>query len=96
MEPPAPRSRRDGSAAGETVHALNAGLVGFGLLLFANGAGISLVAVFVPFTVNTVLVSAFVTALFVLSVVWYLRSDGIDLVSRIRRSRGGHASRRGF
>lgn len=96
MEPPARRSRRDGSPAGETVHALNAGLLGFGLLLFANGAGISLVAVFVPFSVNTVLVSTLVTALFVLSVVWYLRSDESDLAARLRNSRESHASRRGF
>lgn len=96
MESPARRSRRDGSAAGETVHALNAGLLGLGLLLFANGAGISLVAAFVPFAVNTFFVSAFVTALFVLSVVWYVRSDDLGLTSRFRDSQGRHPSRRGF
>ncbi len=96
MESPARRPRRDGSPAGEPVHALNAGLIGLGSLLFVNGAGISLVSVFVPFAVNTVLVSVFVTALFVLSVVWYLRSDGIDLASRVRQSRGSHTPRRGF
>lgn len=96
MAPPARRSRRDGSEAGEPVHALNAGLLGFGLLLFANGAGISLVSIFVPFAVNTLLVSVFVTVLFVLSVVWYLRSDRTDLASRFRESRSGYASRRGF
>lgn len=96
MKSPARRSRRDGSAGGGTVHTLNAGLLGCGLLLFANGAGISLVSVLVPFAVNTVLVSAFVTALFALSILWYLRSDGSDLGARFRDSRGTYAGRRGF
>lgn len=96
MESPARRSRRAGSEAGDTVHTLNAGLLGFGLLLFANGAGISLVSVFVPFAVNTLAISTFVTALFVLSVLWYLRSDATDLASRFRNSPRSQAGRRGF
>lgn len=93
---PARRPRRDGSTAGEPVNALNAGLLGFGLLLSANGAGISLVSILVPFAVSPLLVTVVVTALFALPVLWYLRSDGIDLAGRFRDSRGTHTGRQGF
>lgn len=75
---------------------MNVGLLGCGLLLFVNGAGISLASVFVPFSVNPVLISVLVTALFALSIVWYLRSDGFALAERVRNSRRDHAGRRGL
>lgn len=101
------RTRGETSLPSARVRSFNVGLLALGSLLFVNGVGIGITTAFVPFAVNTLLVIALSTGLFVLALVWVVRggdtaslvaSDDAERPARLGRSRsrsGTSSGRRG-
>jgi hypothetical protein len=95
------RTRGETSLPSARVRSFNVGLLALGSLLFVNGVGIGLTTAFVPFAVNTLLVIALSTGLFVLAAAWVVRSEGSFGTSnddsrsaRVRRVKTGPRSSR--